>query len=137
MAAPIRPSLGDWFCFPQSVVRIDRKAPTTKEHRWIVASYLPNGLEFPVVLRSTKPGFGGTRHSAHRGRCDVPESACRIDEVGWIRHETTAEVRGSEFTRGRWSCHEPDEEVHELVIDILEELHRARAQRYRRRRRRR
>ena len=63
MPAPIRPSIGDWFCFPQTVVRMDRKAPPTKKHRWMVVE---TGFvsRFPrVMLRSTKP-YGGIRHPA-------------------------------------------------------------------------
>ena len=135
MPAPMTPRLGDWLCLPQSVALVDRHAPSTKEHRWIVASHLRYRMEFPVILRTTKSGYGGTHHPPHRSRCGV--DGCRIDEYGWISDERTDNVPVSEFTLGRWSCREPDEEVRALAMETLEKVHRARARRHRGRRRRR
>ncbi len=120
------PAVGDWFCLPQSIEPVDRNAPLTKEHRWIVASHLHDRIEFPVVLRSTSPGYDGTPHRPHGGSCGVAD--CRIDEHGWISHTRTAKVPISELT-GRWSCREPDLDVQERVMEILERVHRTRQQR--------
>lgn len=112
MSERIVPSVGGWFCFPQTVVRIDPKAPDTKEHRWIVVG---NGIihtDPPVVLRSTKP-YGGLSHARHDGACGTPE--CRIDRPGWIRTTEVRTVPSSEFTADRMSCHEPNS-------DLIEEL---------------
>lgn len=126
--------MGDWYCLPQSVALVDRHA-LAKKHRWIVASHLENRLEFPVVLRSTSPGWGGTPHSPHGGRCGVDE--CSIDEDGWISDQKTERVPEFEFTDGRWSCKEPDEEVQTLAMKTWEKVHGARERRHRGRRRRR
>ena len=71
--------VGDWFCFPQSVLRMDRSAPPTKQHRWmVVGSGFVSRLPL-VVLRSTKP-YGGIQHPPHDGDCG--SVSCRIDESG-------------------------------------------------------
>ncbi len=112
------PPLGDWFCLPQDVIRVDRHAPEGKEHRWIVAgsgTILP-GIQ--VVLRSTKAGYGGREHGPHEGSCG--SETCRIDQHGWIRHDERRIVRPQELTLDRRSCHEPDDDVIEFAMRVVE-----------------
>lgn len=73
--AGTRPELGDWYCFPQNVERVGQHAPSTKEHRLIVASNVPHGLEHSVVLRTTKSGYGRTRHSRTEIAAVRPDAA--------------------------------------------------------------
>lgn len=107
------PGVGDWFCFPQSVVRMDRTAPPTKEHRWLVVG---SGLvsRFPLVmLRSTRP-YGGIPHPAHGDACG--SAGCRLDRAGWIRDRVAREIPLREFTSARRSCREPDERLIEGLM---------------------
>ncbi len=111
----IVPRVGDWFCFPQSVVRIDSRAPDKKEHRWIVVSSGIIDLNPQVVLRSTQDWgeSGGIPHALHDGACGV--RMCRIDRPGWIRTRETRKVSDREFISARKSCREPD-------LDLVDEL---------------
>ena len=135
------PAAGDWFCFPQSVVRMDRRAKPTKEHRWIVAANQPNEVAYPCVLRSTKDygPHSGIRHPPHRGSCG--EIACRIDRDGWIRsNEMRFEMRPiprKDFTPERKSCSEPDEWIVEQVMQLRADTYRKKRENLSRRRRRR
>lgn len=97
-----------------------------------MASHLQDRVRFPVVLRSTKSGYGGTSHPPHDGSCGVVD--CRLDRHGWISHEKTARIPASELTASRWSCREPDLDIHELVMGILADVHRTRGRRRRSRR---
>lgn len=109
------PDQGDWFCLPQTVVRVDRNTPvpTDKEHRWIVAGSGTLGLTYPVVLRSTKSWSGDRDHEAHNGRCGSAE--CRIDVWGRIGGRVE-NVPTRELTEERRSCREPCDDVIEWVM---------------------
>lgn len=126
MPKRIVPSVGDWFCFPQNVVRMDKNAPATKEHRWMVGT---SGLlpRTPIVfLRSTKP-YGGIPHEAHDGACGYV--GCRIDKPGWIRDTVIREVSIREFTVSRKSCQESDEGLIDKIMGLGEKYMRRRARR--------
>lgn len=128
---------GDWFCFPQSVVRMDRSAPPTKEHRWIVAANQPNNLEYPCVLRSTKHygQYSGICHLRHGDNCG--EAACRIDRDGWIRRDELRFIPQKDFTADKKSCKEPNELIIEQVMQLGDDIHRRKIEGLSRRRRRR
>lgn len=130
------PAAGDWFCFPQSVVRMDRHAKPTKEHRWIVAANRPNEVAYPCVLRSTKNygKYSGIPHPPHMDSCG--EAACRIDRDGWIRRDELRFIPQKYFTADRKSCKEPDESVIAKVMQLSDAYRRKKERDSRRRRRR-
>ena len=131
------PVAGDWFCFPQSVVCMDKHAPPTKEHRWIVAAAKwPNDLEYPCVLRSTQDWQqSDILHPPHQGSCRGV--ACRINKKGWIRRDAMQFILQRHFTPDRKSCKEPDEEVIEQVMKLAEDSYKRQREGNARRRRRR
>ena len=111
---------GDWFCFPQSVALVAKHA-LEKEHRWIVASNRSQEAGYPSILRTTKSVYEGTHHPPHKGRCGVTN--CRIDEYGWITPDKIDNISRYEFTSDRKSCREPDDEVIELVMKLIEDYY--------------
>lgn len=115
------PKTGEWFCFPQSVIRMDPYAPDEKEHRWIVVGRGIIDAVIPVLLRSTSPGYEGIPHEAHDGTCGVPD--CRIDLPGWISARRSIEEE--EFILERRSCLEPREEIIEKVRERAYQLGKA------------
>lgn len=121
-SSPDPPLPGAWFCFPQSVVRVDKYAPPEKEHRWMVVGRgsLHAG-NIPVLLRSTSPGYEGIPHEAHDGACGAPD--CRIDLPGWISARRS--VKKAEFVPERKSCDEPSEEIIEKAKERAYQLGRA------------
>ena len=119
----IEPQVGDWFCLPQSVVCVDKRAPAEKEHRWIIASSRDYEAAYPSVLRTTKSSYGGTSHSPHNGSCGAAD--CRIDRPGWIIHDWVHNIPKHALTADRLSCREPDDGK-ELVREIEDAFYRNR-----------
>lgn len=130
------PTVGDWYCFPQSLVPLGRSR-VEKNRPWIVAGSGSVILNPPVVPRSTKEEYGGFFHPAHDGECGTP--LCGIDRPGWIggefRGRILQNVEFKEFTSERRSCHEPDDDVKEEVMAREERARRATARRRHRGRR--
>lgn len=108
------PLPGEWFCFPQTVLRVAKYAPDPEayEHRWIVAGRGFLDIDIPVLLRSTKSEYGGIPHEAHNCSCSSPN--CRIDKRGWIRE--LRHLGSGEFIPERYSCDEPNEDIVDRVM---------------------
>ena len=111
MLDPAGPEVGEWHLIPQTVIEVAAHYPPHVTHRWMVASRAYAG-ELPLVLRTTKAGFGDTPHEAH----DTQHATqCGINQPGWLcrpaqRHQ--ANVTSS----ATFSCHEPDDAVRETVM---------------------
>ena len=131
----IEPQVGDWFCLPQNVVRVDKHAPAEKEHRWIIASSRVYEVAYPSLLRTTKSGYGGALHPPHNGSCGADD--CRIDLPGWIIHDRVFNIPRHALTPARLSCREPDDKVKERVMNIKDAFYRNRKRRASRRSRKR
>ena len=136
MSVPTIPSIGDWFCFPQAVVSVGGRSPVRP---WMVAGSGAIHLRAPVVPRTTQPLYGGFAHSPHHipggiSSCGTP--GCAIDEPGWIgaefRGKFYEQVDLGQFTEDRKSCHEPDDEVIEKVMEIVNRAFKAKKTRKRR-----
>ena len=121
MRLPSDPPLpGEWFCFPQSVILVDPHADPAKEHRWIVVGNGYINVDIPVLLRSTKSGYGGIRHEAHNGSCSYP--SCRIDEQGWISDLHNVHLKS--FIPERKSCDEPSVNIIEQAMAKADQVRR-------------
>lgn len=102
---------GDWFCIPQSEIRVAAQYPDDIEHRWIVARQSYAG-ELTAVLRTTKPSYSEFDHDRHE---NGHEQGCRIDVDGWLCKP--AEVHDEMwFAVERRSCTEPDDAILERVM---------------------
>lgn len=136
MSVPTIPNIGDWFCFPKEVVSVGGRSPVRP---WIVAGSGAIHPRPPVVPRTTRPWYGGVAHSPHHipggiPSCGIPD--CAIDEPGWIgaefRGKFYEQVDLTQFTEDRESCHEPDDEVIERVMEIVNRAFKAEKTRKRR-----
>ena len=124
MSISSTPNRGEWFRFPQDIVSVGGRSPVRP---WIVAGSGAIHPRAPVVPRTTQPRYGGFGHSAHQKPGGPPTCGtanCAIDEPGWIG----AEFRGKfyeyvdlrQFTKSRKSCLEPDGEVIEKAMEIVD-----------------